>query len=67
MPSGYRSPANSVGIKSASDVGNLRGGEGYDVKLRIIAKDYVEVVEISSSRSEDEHPFHSALKASLDP
>ena len=67
---------NSVGIKVASqfggitasgNVGDLRGSEGNYVKLRIIAKHYVEVVKISSSRTEDEDSLHSALKASLDP
>ena len=55
------------GITASSNVGDLRGGEGDYVKLRVIAKHYVEVVKISSSRSKDEDSLHSAIKASLDP
>ena len=54
MPSGYRSPASSGGITASSNVGDLRGGEGDYVELRVVAKDDVEVVKISSSSTEDE-------------
>ena len=55
------------GITASSNVGDLGGGEGDDVKLGIVAKYYIEIVKITSSRSEDEDFLHSALKASLDP
>ncbi len=55
------------GITASSDVGDLGCGKGDYVKLRIIAKNYVEVVKISSSRTKDEDCLHSAIKASLDP
>jgi hypothetical protein len=48
------------GITTASDVGNLGCREGYDVKFRVVSEDYVEVVEVSASSSQDKHPFHSA-------
>ncbi len=47
-------------ITAASNVGNLGCGEGDDVKFRIVSENYVEVVEVSSSSSQDKHSFHSA-------
>ena len=55
------------GITSSSNVGDLCGSEGNYVEVGVVTKDYVEVVEISSSRTKDEDSLHSALKASLDP
>ena len=42
------------GITASCNVGNLGGGEGDYVEFRIVAKHYVEVVKISSSRTKDE-------------
>src|SRR5208337_397823 len=55
------------GITAAINVGNLCGGESYDVKFGIISENYVEVVKVAASGSQDQHRFHSASKASLDP
>ncbi len=60
---------NAVGIKIAGqlhrittpgDVRNLVSGEGYDEEFRIVSENYIEVVEVSSSSSQDKHSFHSA-------
>ena len=67
MPLGYRLARQFGGITTSVDVGNLCGRESYDVKLRIVSENYVEVMEVSSCGSQDQHPFHSASKASLDP
>ena len=48
------------GITASSNVGDLCGSEGNYVELRVVTKDYVEVVKISSGRTEDEDSLHSA-------
>src|SRR5208337_4700492 len=55
------------GITAAIDVRNLCGGESYDVEFGVVSENYVEVVEVTASGSQDQHRFHSASKASLDP
>ncbi len=54
-------------IMSSSNVGDLGCGEGDYLKFRLIAKNYVEVMKISSSSSQDEDSFHFLREASLDP
>ena len=54
---GIKRPGQFSGIPPVSDAGNLVGGEGYDVVLRVAAKHYVEIVEVSSSRAENQNLF----------
>ena len=51
----------------AGDVGDLGCSEGDYLKFRIVAKDDVKIMKISSSSSKDENAFHFYGEASLDP
>ena len=53
-PVGIQVARQFGGITASSNVGDLRGREGNYVKFRVVAKHYVEVVKISSSRTKDE-------------
>src|ERR1019366_7463442 len=52
--------AQQAEIGARGDVGNLGCGESDYVKFRVVSKNYVEVVEVSSSGSQDKHSLHSA-------
>ena len=49
----------------AVDVGNLGGGEGDDLEIRIVAEVGVEVVEIAAGRAHDDDFFHKNFSFSL--
>src|ERR1017187_5543059 len=54
-------------IMASCNVWDLCCGEGDYFKFRVVAKDYVEIMEISSSSTKDEDSFHFRREASLDP
>ena len=55
------------GIGLVGDIGDLGGGEGDDLVLRVVAEDNVEVMEVPAGGSENQYFFHASKKASLDP
>ena len=50
-------PAQRRWIRALIDVGDLGGGDGDDLDVRVVAEDDVEVVEIASTGTEDENPL----------
>ena len=54
-------------IMASCNVWDLGCGEGDYFKFRVVAKDYVEIMKISSSSTKDEDSFHFCGEASLDP
>src|SRR5208283_35658 len=47
-------------IAAASNIGDLRGGEGHHAEVRIVAEDDIEIVEVSASGTENEYVSHES-------
>src|SRR6516162_8031924 len=49
-------------IVTSCNVGDLSGGKGDYVKFRLVAKDKVEIMEVSARSTNNENSSHSASK-----